>query len=140
MTNTPAAKRTQTTSHHDATGTVHPRKKKQRIKRYTRRRITTEQTGSLPSTIHPNLQGIITIIPPSLWKSLNLEHQTWVLDYNAAVRHDEKTPPPPKGIHVSSPTDDGNGNKGIPGSRRSSKLDIDLTADNYYTLTTFEPN
>ena len=129
-------KRTRPTSSRDEPAIPHPRKKQRR----QRGKTSHNQTDSLPSTIHPNLQGIITITPPSLWESLHPEHKTWVLRYNAAVRRVEKLPSPPKGTHISHPINDGDGNKGIPGSRHSSTLDIGFTADNHYTLTVFEPN
>ena len=42
-------------------------------------------TESLPSTIHPNLIGLINITPSSKWKALKQDHRSWVLSFNRAV-------------------------------------------------------
>jgi hypothetical protein len=60
-------KRTRPTSSYYEPTIPHPRKKQ----RSKRGKTSYTQTDSLPSTIHPNLQGIITITPPSLWESLH---------------------------------------------------------------------
>ena len=115
----PAIKRSRSTTAPEATESKRPSKKQRPIDCHDTDKSAV-QTGSLPSIIHPNLQGIITISPPSLWRSLNLEHRTWVLSYNKAMRHEEKTPPPPQGVIVGCYNDDGDGNTVIPSSKRSS--------------------
>ena len=115
-TETAATKRLQTNNSHTSAA-IHQSSKRRRLTSRYNAALSTDQTGSLPPTLHPNLQGIITITPPLIWRSLHPEHRNWVLRYNAAVRHDEKPPLPPDGTTVSYYKDDGNGNKDIPGKR-----------------------
>ena len=56
--------------------------------------------ASLPSVIHPNLDGLIYIKPASSWETLKDEHRTFVLNYNRAVRHEEDLPEIPSGVKI----------------------------------------
>jgi len=58
---------------------------------------TVQGTHSLPPVINPNMEGIIKIHPSTTWYGLSEEDRTFVLNYNPAIRHNEKTPSPPKG-------------------------------------------
>ena len=89
------------------------------------------QTGSLPPIIYPNLQGIITVTPLSIWHSLNSNHRSWVLRYNKAVRTNKLTPPPPPGTIVSCYKDDGDGNHDISGSKHSRARALPSSMDHY---------
>mmetsp|Transcript_19497 Transcript_19497/g.40174 ORF Transcript_19497/g.40174 Transcript_19497/m.40174 type:complete len:278 (-) Transcript_19497:346-1179(-) len=68
-------------------------------------------TESLPSTIHPNLIGLINITPSSKWKALKQDHRSWILSYNRAVRHKDSLPAAPPGVTVGSSIDDGENNE-----------------------------
>ena len=82
-----------------------------------RRRMNSPDTGggsgkgSLDSTIHPNLSGVINVTPSSKWHDLKPDHRKWILAYNRAVRHKEPLPDAPPGVTVGNSKDDGKDNQ-----------------------------
>ena len=134
-TNNAATKRRRTTVSHETAAW-----KKRRTTSHKIRVKSTRRIAYLPTTIHPNLQGNITITPPSLWQSLTPEHRNWFLNYNAAVRQDEKTPLSPTGVTVSYNPDNGNGNTNIPRSIPTSTAAIKFTIDRFGPTADAEPS
>ena len=68
-TETAAMKRLRTNKPHN-TDETHQSPKRRRLTSRYNATLSTDQTGSLPPTLHPNLQGIITISCKTQWQAL----------------------------------------------------------------------
>ena len=67
------------------------------------------RVSKLPEVIHPNLDNFI-YIPQRAWTKLEDEDKSFVRVHNRALRHKKRPPPPPEGITIGDPKDDGTGN------------------------------
>ena len=101
MSDTSITTETQPTTFQNEPEVAQPYKKQQRTKHYTRGGIPVDQTGSLPSKLHPNPKGIIKITPPSLWRSMNQIHRKWSLatmQLSGTIRSPHRRPQEPLSV------------------------------------------